>query len=52
MKIEGLIADITSVWSPASAESGLFKVILDICWPIRTTFLVGETLRDLGIPSL
>ena len=52
MKIEGLIADVTSVRSPARSERDNFGVILDIFWPIlQAAFVVAESFCDMGIPS-
>ena len=44
MKNERLVADVTSVGSPARAKRDIFGMILDIFWPIQANFVVGEPL--------
>ena len=51
MKTEGLIANVTSVGSPAKAERGFFGINLDVFWPIQVAFGCGEAFCDLEIPS-
>ena len=51
MKIEWLVADVTAVGSPDRAECDILGMILDVFLPIQATFVVGETLCDVGIPS-
>ena len=51
MKIEGLIADMTSVGSPARAERDILGVILDVLWPIQSAFVARVPLCDVGVPS-
>ena len=43
MNIEWLIANETSVGSPDRVERGIFRVILDVLWPIQTTSVVRES---------
>ena len=47
MKIERLIADITSVGSPARTERDILRVILDVFLQIQATFVAGESLCDI-----
>ena len=47
MKTELLVADVTSVRSPASAERHIFEMILDSFWPIQAAFVVRERLCDV-----
>ena len=48
----GLITNITSVQSLDRAEREiLVGVSLDRFWPIQDTFVAGEQLCELGIPS-
>ena len=51
MKIEGLIADVTFVGSPARAERYMLRVIFDGFWPIQDAFVVWEPFCHLEIPS-
>ena len=52
MKIEWLIAGVTSGGSPARAEEGdIFGVIFDVFWPIQATFVIGGLLCDVRTPS-
>ena len=52
MKTEWLVTNVTAIGFPASAESELFWVILDLFWLIRAAFVVGEPLCELEMPSL
>ena len=51
MKIEGFIADVTSVGSPARVKHDIWGKILVIFWPIHVAFVIGEPLCDLGNTS-
>ena len=51
MKIEGLITNVISIGSPVRAQCENFGMILEHFWPNSATFVVGEPLCDLGIPS-
>ena len=51
MKSEWFVADITPVGSPERAERVILGVILRMFWPIQVTFVVGEPLYDVRIPS-
>ena len=42
MKIEGLIADVTSIGFPARAEHDIFRVILGAFWPIQAILWTGS----------
>ena len=50
MKSMGLIVNVTSVGSP-DTEGEMLGVSLDGFWPIQDTFVTGEPLCDVGIPS-
>ena len=52
MKIEWLIADVTSVRSPARTKRDIFGVILNVSWPIQSAFVVEEPLCNLGKPLM
>ena len=47
MKIEWLIADVTSGGSPAKAEREMLGVILGVFLPIKAAFVVGEPLCEV-----
>ena len=51
MKIEGLIADVTSVGSPSRKERDSLGVILDVFWQVQAAFVRGETFCDSGVLS-
>ena len=51
LKIEWLVADVAPVVSPDRAERDILEMILDVYWPIQATFVVGESLCDVGLPS-
>ena len=51
MKIEYLIANETSVGSPAKVERDIFWMIYGVCWPVQAAIVVGEPLCDVGISS-
>ena len=43
--------DVTAVGSPDRAERAILGMILGVFWSIQATFVVGEPLCDVGIPS-
>ena len=51
MKIEWLVTGVTPVGSPDGVERSILGVILGNFWPIQATFVVGEPLYDVGIPT-
>ena len=51
MKIEWLIADVTSVGSPGRAERDIFGGDVGVFWPIQLAIVVGEPLYEVGMPS-
>ena len=51
MKIDWLVANVTSAMSPARAEHDIVRMIVDLCWSIQDAFVVGEPVCDVGIPS-
>ena len=51
MKIEWLIANVTSFGSPDKAEPDIFGMILDIFWKVQAAFVPRETLFDVGTLS-
>ena len=51
MKTEWLLAKVTPVRPPDRAERGILGMILDVFWPIQATFVTGEPLCDVEIPS-
>ena len=51
MKTEWLIANETSLESPARADNVIFGAILDAFWPNQAVFVVGEPLCNLENPS-
>ena len=50
MKTEWLTVDVTSVGSTDRVERDILRVLL-VFLPVQATFVVGEPLCDLGIPS-
>ena len=52
MKIEGLIANVTPVGSPARAERECLGSILDVFGSIQAAFMVGAPLCGLEIPII
>ena len=52
MKTEWLVTNMTAIGFPARAESEFFGVVLDVFWPIRAAFVVGEPLCELEMSSL
>ena len=51
MKTEWLVADVTAVGYPSRAEYDILEMIFDFFWSIWATFVIGEPLFDIGIPS-
>ena len=51
MKIGWLFSDVTAAGPPDRAERDIFGMFLGVFWPIQATFVVGEPLSDVGIPS-
>ena len=51
MKIEWLVTNETAVGYPDRAERVIFGVILGVFLPIQATFVIGEPLCDVGVPS-
>ena len=51
MKTEWLIDNVTAVGPPTGVESAVFWDIVDVCCPNWATFVAGESLYDLEIPS-
>ena len=50
-EMEWLVTDVTAVVYPERAERGIFEVILGIFWPIQASFVAGEPVCVVGIPS-
>ena len=46
MTVEWLVADVTSVRSPARAEHDIFGVILGVFWQTQDLLVVKEPLCD------
>ena len=51
MKIEWLVANVTTVGSPDRAKHAILGIILDIFGSFQAIFVVRELLCDVGIPS-
>ena len=53
VKIEWLVADVTTVGSPDRGERAILRVILaERCfWPIQAVFVIGGRLCGVGTPS-
>ena len=47
MLIEWLIADVTSVGSPARAGGVILGMILGVFWPVQTAIVAGKPLCDV-----
>ena len=51
MNIEWSVADVIPVRFTARAKRDILGMILDVFWPIKAAFVVGEPLCDVAIPS-
>ena len=51
MKIKGVAANETFVGSLDRVEPDILWMILGVFWPIQATFVAGESLCDVRIPS-
>ena len=50
MKRKWLVANVTSVGSPARAERHILGTIFGVFWSIQAAFVVGEPICDIGTP--
>ena len=51
MKLEWLIANVTSVWSPDRVNHDILGMILSVFWSILAGIAVGDPFWDVRFPS-
>ena len=51
MKTERLATVVTAVGLHDREERDIFGILLGVFWPIQATFVIRESLCDVGIPS-